>query len=238
MSEVLRIRKAPGGNVRLVRVSPSRLSRVAAEGSTVQKAWPAGTGDKRLSMTPIPIRETDHEERVLQAFERGRAEGREAAEAEFKQVLADCRTQTDERIGALLGAMGEQFRLFGETLERDAYTFALAVAARIIKREVAIDNDTIVRQIKGAIRRVVGVETIKLRVHPADEELVREHRATFLSSAGSIRDLVIEVDDALEPGGCIIESTAGNVDARISTQLSQVATALFDQAPPLEERLP
>jgi flagellar assembly protein FliH len=175
---------------------------------------------------------------VLQAFERGRAEGREAAEAEFKQVLADCRTQTDDRIGALLGAMGEQLRLFGETLERDAYTFALAVAGRIIKREVAIDNDTIIRQIKGAIRRVVGVETIKLRVHPADEELVREHRAAFLSSAGSIRDLVIEADDSCEPGGCIIESTAGNVDARISTQLTQVATALFDQAPALEERLP
>ena len=238
MSEVLRIRKAPGGNVRLVRVSPLRLSRLAAEGSTVQKERPAGTGDERSTMTPIPTRETDHEGRVLQAFERGRAEGREAAEAEFKQVLADCRTQTDERIGALLGAMGEQLRLFGETLERDAYTFALAVAARIIKREVTMDNDTIVRQIKGAIRRVVGVETIKMRVHPADEEIVREHRATFLSSAGSIRDLVIEVDDSLEPGGCIIESTAGNVDARISTQISQVAAALFDQAPPLEERLP
>lgn len=238
MSEVLRIRKAPGGNVRLVRVAPSRLSRVSVEEPAIQKVRPADTGDGRLPMTPIPVGETDHGERMSQAFERGRAEGREAAEAEFKQVLADCRLQTDERIGALLGAMGEQLRLFGETLERDAYQFALAVAARIIKREVALDNDTIVRQIKGAIRRVVGVETIRLRVHPEDEELVREHRAMFLSSAGSIRDLVIEVDDSLEPGGCIIESTAGNVDARISTQLSQVATALFDQAPALEERLP
>jgi flagellar assembly protein FliH len=186
----------------------------------------------------IPVGETDIEERVSQAYRQGRAEGREAAEAEFKLVLADCRVQTDERIGALLGAMGEQLRQLGENLERDAYQFALAVAARIIKREVAMDNDTILRQIKGAIRRVVGVETIKLRVHPADEEIVREHRGVFLSSAGSIRDLVIEVDDSLEPGGCIIESTAGNVDARISTQINQVAAALFDQAPPLEERLP
>jgi flagellar assembly protein FliH len=187
--------------------------------------------------TPIPVGETDHE-RVSQAYGRGRVEGREEAEAGFKQVLADCRLQTDERIGALLGAMGGQLRLFGESLEHGAYQFALAVAARIINREVAIDNDTIVRQIKGAIRRVVGVETIRLRVHPDDEEIVREHRAVFLSSAGNIRDMVIEVDDLLEPGGCIIESSAGNVDARISTQLSQVATALLDQAPAMEERLP
>ena len=238
MSEILHIRKTTGGNVRLVRVTPSRPSRVVVEGPPVPKARPAETGDGWLPSAPIPIGETDHEERILQAYQQGRAEGREAADAEFKQVLADCRVQTDERIGALLGAMGEQLRQLGETLERDAYQFALAVAARIIKREVTIDNDTIVRQIKGAIRRVVGVETIKLRVHPADEEIVREHRATFISSAGSIRDLVIEVDDSLEPGGCIIESTAGNVDARISTQINQVATALFDQAPSLEERLP
>jgi flagellar assembly protein FliH len=238
LSEVLRIRKVPGGSVRLMRVAPSRLSRVAAEGAAISKAGPADTGDGRVTVTPIPVGETSHEERVLQAYQQGFVEGREAADAEFKQVLADCRVQTDERIGALLGAMGEQLRLLGETLERDAYQFALAVAARIIKREVTIDNDTIVRQIKGAIRRVVGVETIKMRVHPDDEEIVREHRAIFLSSAGSIRDLVIEVDDSLEPGGCIIESTAGNVDARIATQISQVATALFDQAPSLEERLP
>jgi len=191
-----------------------------------------------LAATSIPVAETDIEERVAQAYRQGRAEAREAAEAEFKQVLADCRVQSDERIGALLGAMGGQLRVLGENLERDAYQFALAVAGRIIKREVALDNDTILRQIKGAIRRVVGVETIKLRVHPADEEIVREHRGVFLSSAGSVRDLVIEVDDSLEPGGCIIESTAGNVDARISTQINQVAAALFDQAPPLEERLP
>ncbi len=238
MSEILRIRKTTGGNVRLVRVAPSRPSLKMVEDHPAPGGRPVDAGDGRLAVTPIPVGDTDIEERVAQAYQQGRAEGREAAEAEFKQVLADCRIQTDERIGALLGAMGEQLRQLGETLERDAYQFALAVAGRIIKREVALDNDTIVRQVKGAIRRVVGVETIKLRVHPDDEEMVREHRAIFISSAGSIRDLIIEVDDSLEPGGCIIESTAGNVDARISTQISQVATALFDQVPSLEERLP
>jgi flagellar assembly protein FliH len=238
LSEILRVRKTPGGNVRLVRVASSRPSRVVIEAPPAPGGRPPDAGEGRLAASPIPVGETDIGERVAQAHRQGWTEGREAAEAEFKQVLADCRVQTDERIGALLGAMGEQLRQLGETLERDAYQFALAVAGRIIKREVALDNDTIVRQIKGAIRRVVGVETIKLRVHPADEEIVREHRAIFLSSAGSIRDMVIEVDDALEPGGCIIESTAGNVDARIATQIRQVATALFDEAPSLEDRLP
>jgi len=214
------------------------MTRVTVDGLADTSARPADTGDGRLSARPVPVGEQDVEARLSQAYQQGRTEGRESAEAEFRQVLTDCRAETDERIGALLGAMGEQLRLLGETLEREAYQFALAVAARIIKREVTMDNEIIIRQIKGAIRRVVGVETIKLRVHPADEEIVREHRAVSLASAGSIRDLVIEADDSLEPGGCIIESTAGNVDARIATQISQVATALFDQTPSLEERLP
>jgi flagellar assembly protein FliH len=124
---------------------------------------------------------------------------------------------------------------FQERLERDLFRFALAVAERIVRREVMMDDATILRQVKDAIRRVVGVESIRLRIHPQDEAVVRQHRPGIIASVDSLRDVVVEPDAAVEPGGCIIDSSSGNVDARISTQLQQIETALFGVRPSTQE---
>ena len=121
------------------------------------------------------------------------------------------------------------------TLEQDAYRFALAVAERIVKREITLDESVVMRQIRDAIRRIIGVETITVRVHPDDETLVRSHRPALLSSSDSVREIIIEGDDTVERGGCILESATGNVDARIGSQLRQIESALFGtQVPPQE----
>jgi flagellar assembly protein FliH len=86
-----------------------------------------------------------------------------------------------------------------------------------------------------AIRRIVGVEIITVRVHPEDEALVRSHRSALLSSSDSVREIVIEGDESIERGGCILESATGNVDARIGSQLRQIETALFGAQLPSEE---
>jgi flagellar assembly protein FliH len=75
---------------------------------------------------------------------------------------------------------------------------------------------------------------VKLRINPMDEELVREQRSALLVGSDFIREVMIEADENVERGGCVIESSAGNVDARISTQLKQIETVFLSQAPVLE----
>jgi flagellar assembly protein FliH len=114
---------------------------------------------------------------------------------------------------------------------------SFTVAART-KREISLDGEAVVRQVREALRRIVGVETIKLRIHPDDEVLIRSHRTTLMASSDALREVVIEPDTAIERGGCIIESTSGNVDARIATQLRQIENALYAGDLALQERLP
>jgi flagellar assembly protein FliH len=87
----------------------------------------------------------------------------------------------------------------------------------------------VIRQVRDALRRVVGVESVILRVHPDDEPAVREHRQPLLTGVDSLREFVVEADEKIERGGCIIESPSGTIDARLSTQLRQVETAVFGQ---------
>jgi flagellar assembly protein FliH len=174
----------------------------------------------------------DPAEALEEAYARGIAEGQRGAEAEFQAALEGLRAEGDQRIAALTGGISEQMKALQVKVENDAYRFALAVAERIIRHEILLTDDVVIAQIKDAMQRIVGVESIKLRVHPTDEPVVSAHRATFLASLGNLRDLVIEADDSMERGGCIIESASGNVDARISTQLRQIETALFGARQP------
>ena len=242
MSNIVRIHKPPGTRIRLLRVDAPRTvapCRTADHHLTAESTPGSVAAEKKQEQTvAVPVDENDSASRLERAYAQGRAEGRAEAEAEMQERLAIARTEADERIGALMEGIARQVRVFTTTLEHDAYAFSLAVAARIVKREISLDGEAVVRQVREALRRIVGVETIKLRIHPDDEVLIRSHRTTLMASSDALREVVIEPDAAIERGGCIIESTSGNVDARIATQLRQIENALYAGDLALQERLP
>jgi flagellar assembly protein FliH len=59
-------------------------------------------------------------------------------------------------------------------------------------------------------------------VHPADQQHVMAGAGEVLKA----RDARIVADPAIEPGGCIVDSDLGQVDARIGTRWA-AAAAVF-----------
>jgi flagellar assembly protein FliH len=164
-----------------------------------------------------------------QEYNRGYTTGFKAAEG---RIRGECDQQLNEerlRIGMLLANVQEQLDTFEKRAERTVVRLAIAVAEQIIKREIAADRETVLRQIREALRRVMGVGSVRLHVNPADEHMVREHRAEVMGSSDSVREIIIEADDQIPPGGCILESESGNVDARLATQLKKIESALNDE---------
>jgi flagellar assembly protein FliH len=228
LSEVVHIRRIPHTRVRLIRVHSAHAN--VAE-HIIPSEDPGMVFHSEAEPETAVIRtepETyDPAEAVTGAYARGVEEGRRHAEARLQEGLAKIRHEEDERIALMMAGVSGQLHELQKTIEADAYRFALAVAERIVKHEVSVQDDIVIAQIREAIQRIVGVESIKLRVHPADESVVQAHRNAFLSSLGNVREMIIETDEGLERGGCIIESPSGNIDARISTQLRQIEAALF-----------
>jgi flagellar assembly protein FliH len=153
----------------------------------------------------------------------------EEKEKKLREEFGNQLMEERRRVEALLVNIRKQFTQVHEKWERSVVQLALAIARSIIKREVSIDKEIMLSQIREALHHLVGVEKIKLRIHPRDEEIVRQSRADLFSTSDSLRDMVIEVDEKIEPGGCIVESESGNVDARPSTQLTRIEAMLFDQ---------
>ena len=168
-------------------------------------------------------------EPLLGEYDRGVEDGKAEAAKELSTQFEEQRAVDRARVDALLTTIRFRFLSLHHQWEQSVMQFSFAVAQVILKREVSIDKEVVVGQVREALRHLVGAENVKLRVNPRDEEILRHKRADVFSVSDSLRDMVIEADDKIEPGGCIVESELGNVDARLSTQLKSLEARLFEQ---------
>lgn len=217
LSSIVKLRRSP------------KSARVAIKGErrTVQNAlgeFPETDERYENNDGALPTQESSLEQVYQQGFRQGQQEAEARIRAEHEQILAD----GQNRVAAFIASLEEQQRAYHQSLEQSAMRFGLAVAGIIVKREVSIDKELVLQQVREALKRVVGVERIKLRVNPQDEAIIKENRSVVTEGSDSVRDIVIEVDEAIEPGGCILESDSGNVDARLSTQLKKIEESLFE----------
>ena len=170
-------------------------------------------------------------------YRRGHDDGFKEAErilrADFEARVSDERKKTTLKVIVQLESLMENIRNEFSNLQQKSeeivIRFTLAIAEQILRREVILDDAVVLQQIKEGLRRVLGVDHIKVRVNPIDEAMVREHRAAVASGSDSLRDMLIEADEKVERGGCILESDSGNVDVRISTQLKRIEAALLEK---------
>lgn len=178
-----------------------------------------------------PVREQAVDDPALlqKGYDQGFAEGMRVAEERLRQDFEQRLNDERLRTGMLLANVQKQLDMLEQKSERTVVRLAIAIAEQIVKREMTVDKELVLRQIREALRRVMGVGHVRLRVNPVDEQMVRDHRAAMLGSSDSIREIVVEADEHIPPGGCILESDSGNVDARLATQLKKIETALFDE---------
>ena len=167
------------------------------------------------------------EERLRAEFKAGFDEGRRHAEKHIRDEFAAKHKMAQKDLENLIESIGFGMEQFQSSAERNVVRLAVAVAEKLVKREVALDDEYVLRQVHEAAKRIVGVERLKIRVNPKDEELLRKHRSSFMIRSDAVRELVIESDETIARGGCIIESDSGNVDALIATQMERIEAALL-----------
>ena len=158
-----------------------------------------------------------------EGFESGKAETAKALQAEYGKKVEE----VSKEFKSVIETFAKEVERYNREVDRAVLTLALAVAKRIVAREIVIDESAVLARYREAIRKIIGVDKIKIRINPADEEYIREHRNELSNYVDSVREIVIEADSKVERGGCIIESELGNIDARISTQFELLEEALL-----------
>lgn len=150
-------------------------------------------------------------------FREGEAAGRSAAQNESRPVLERLAHTIDE-----LAALRPRLR---EQAELDLVRLAVAIARRVVRRELTVDPQTITGLVKAALEHLSAEERIRVRVHPADEAAVR----SSLAASGRAPSMEVSGDAALERGSAIFETERGDLDASAETQLAEIERGLTDR---------
>jgi flagellar biosynthesis/type III secretory pathway protein FliH len=143
--------------------------------------------------------------------------GREAADREMNDMLVTMR-------GLLEMGRAERQKLI-ENAEPELVRLALGIAERVLHQQIALDRGVVVEMAKTAIARLIERDTVTVRVNPADLERMREHRDELVA-IGDIRNLRVVEDQRVDRGGVVVDTDAGTIDARISTQLDEARKIL------------
>lgn len=183
-------------------------------------------GPKSGDETPSQTRARLHEmERQLpETLERAKQSGAREAEA----AAAARMTQEVESLQKkVAGTVAEMLRLrenMRRQMEEDLVHLAVAIARRILRRELCVDPEALTGVVRAAIDQAEARQVHRLRVGPADQAAIERLLASMpLPSA-----IEVVADPSLDPGAAVLETARGKVDASVETQLQEVDRGLAD----------
>ncbi len=148
-------------------------------------------------------------------YAEGEAAGRSAAEQELGPVL--------DRLARSIEELARLRPVLAARAEADLLKLSIAIARRILHRELSIDPDALAGIVSAALDKVRLEEVSRVRVHPEHAAVLR---AAFEKSARPVR---VEPDASLEKGGVVVETGHGKLDASVDTQLAEIERGLADR---------
>lgn len=158
-----------------------------------------------------------------EAFESGFNEGFQKGEEEVKRLI--------DRLHIILQAAIDKRKEILKNAETQLIDLVLLIARKVVKTISEEERNVVIENIKEALKKVRGEAEITIRVNIKDLEITTKQKENFISMIESLENVRIEEDSRVDPGGCIIETSFGDIDARIQTQLNIIEEKIREIAP-------
>jgi len=187
----------------------------AGERSRPASAEQPGLGE-RLAQMESQYRQAIEQTRAA-AFREGESAGRKQADAQVQPVI--------ERLARSVEELALWRPRLRREAEHDMLRLALAVARRVLRRELAVDPEALHGLALGALEKINAEQIHRVRVHPS-----MAPQMSALLEKSAVRGTVEVIPDAArEPGTLIFETERGNLDASVETQLEEIERGLTDR---------
>jgi len=156
----------------------------------------------------------------------GIAAGRGEVEALVDKKLA-------EQLGTLLPALGAAVQQIQQAKqawlaewEKNAVHLAAAIAAKVIRRELAHAPEIPLQLVREALELAAGGGQIRVRLNPGDYQTLAPQAKTLVRELTPLGSTEVIADEAITPGGCRVETEFGAVDQQIESQLKRIEEEL------------
>jgi flagellar biosynthesis/type III secretory pathway protein FliH len=99
------------------------------------------------------------------------------------------------------------------------------IAERVLFTKPKVDEEALLNLIRECLKFVAEGLKVKVRINPVDLTLIKDH----LDELPATYHLEFEEDPSLSPGGIILSSATGIIDATFETRIRQVIAKLKDE---------
>jgi flagellar assembly protein FliH len=199
----------------------SRVLRPEAGVETTAVLWRQANGPGAQTHRPRAVDASPNESRskeieqevdtrVRASYNQGLAAGEAVASQRMQQKL----DPVLNGLNAIIAEVALTRKRVRAEAEDDAVKLAIAIARRIL----------FLGLVKAAFGKLNARETHRLRVAPSDATAIEEHRAQLRLPPA----LEIASDGSLLPGSAIFETSRGELDASVDTQLAEIDRGLTD----------
>jgi flagellar assembly protein FliH len=170
-------------------------------------------------------------EEARRSFEAGRERGRqEGVQAEREAQIAAQAAAEEQRkrqAAELVQNFAQERDRYLHAVEHEVVKLALAVAARILRREAQMDPLLLTGAVRVALGQLSGSTEVRLKVPPAELDLWTD--AISLLPNLALKPKVL-AGEGMRLGDCMIETALGSVDLGIRSQLGEIERGFFDRA--------
>jgi flagellar assembly protein FliH len=188
------------------------------------EAAPEEPVETRLELAPgitLPTAE-EVESMHQEAWKEGYAAGYEEGSARGRLEAAE--------LHQLLQSMHEALSNLDQEVAEEIQALALEVARQVVRDTIKLQPESVAAVIREALT-LVPQQGATVRVNPLDAALVQQYLGEQFGSTGHR----LREDDAVERGGCLVESEGGQIDAQITTRWRRVVENISRSAAQLAE---
>ena len=158
-----------------------------------------------------------------EGFKSGQEAGFESGKAEVNRLI--------ERSHKILETvLNRREEILTET-EDQVVQLVLLISKKVVKIMSENQKQVVMANVLSALKKVKTRGNVTIRVNLEDVKLLTEHIKDFTAQVENVSGITLVEDSSVDKGGCIVETDFGAIDARISSQLSELESKILELSP-------
>lgn len=159
------------------------------------------------------------------AYSEGLEKGKKIGKESEKKIVISI---VDELRGAVVEL--EEFKKgICKNAEKSAVKLAFLIAGKILCTEIEKNNNSVIKIIKEALKKIMDDENVRIKINPSDLSYIQSAGSSQLNDILAKSSVSFEGDSEISRGGCLVETDSGEIDARIESQLMVIEETFSEE---------
>jgi len=191
------------------------------------------TEQEKVEARALELLKEVQENAYKEAYELGLHEGRHEAFGKFSKEIEEKLVSLE----SLLHSLEEGKKELVNFNEAQLVQLVFQIATKIARTEVERNDEAVIEVLRAAVNLAQDEENVTVRVAPEQHEFVEELKKQHGRQFEFLKKIKIEPGEEISKGGCVVETTYGEVDARVEQRVQSLWETLVENAPKIKPKI-